>query len=155
MSRELLIPLAVLVSGCQVGESQPGNSPAPAAASPRQGETGMTDRRSTGPRIATYRHEVPPGGVSSGAAARLEGILALVDNCLVVAGETPVQPVFREDSVRWEQSTQRLVFRGAEYRIGSRIVLGGGGVGDEAAYSARPGVSVPRCGGARLFVVGS
>jgi hypothetical protein len=115
----------------------------------------MTQRQSTGPRIATYRHEVPPGAVSSSATARHEGTLAVVDGCLVTTGSAIVQPVFPEGAVRWDEPSRSLIYKGTAYRIGSRIELGGGGVGDEKAYAARAGVSIPRCGAARLFVVGN
>ncbi|HZG09555.1 MAG TPA: hypothetical protein VEZ70_11310 [Allosphingosinicella sp.] len=114
----------------------------------------MTDRQSTGPRIATYRHDLPPGATTSSAAARHEGRLAVIDNCLVTTGSSIVQPVFPAGSVNWDERAQSLIYKGTAYRIGSRIELGGGGVGDEAAYAARTGVSIPRCGAARLFVVG-
>lgn len=113
----------------------------------------MTDSQSQGPRIATYRHELPPGAVASSALARHEGTLRVVDNCLMIAGGSLVQPVFAEGSVRWDEGTQSLMYKGTAYRIGSRIVVGGGGVGDEANYSARPGMSIPRCGPATLFIV--
>jgi hypothetical protein len=148
----MLLPLAALVSGCQAGDRQTADPPAPVAASVREVETDMTDPRSpAGPRIATYRPERPPGSVASSATARLEGTLALVDDCLVIAGGSPVQPVFPEGSVRWEDG--RLIFKGAAYPIGSRIVVGGGGIGNESDYAARPGVSVPACGAASLFIV--
>lgn len=113
----------------------------------------MDDRQSQGPMIATYRHEQPPGAVASSALARHEGTLRIVENCLVIAGGSLVQPVFAKGSVRWDEGTQSLMYKGAAYRIGSRIVVGGGGIGDEASYSARPGVSIPRCGQATLFIV--
>lgn len=114
----------------------------------------MTDRQGTGPKIATYRHQVPPGAAATSAAARIDGTLSVVEGCLVIAGASLVQPVFAEGSARWDEGTQRLMYKGSAYRIGSTIVLGGGGITNAAEYLAQPGVSIPRCGTARLFVVG-
>lgn len=106
--------------------------------------------------VATYRPERSQGGVAGCATARLGGALVERDSCLVIAGEggSAVQPVFPEGRARWEKETRRLIFNGTAYPLGSKIIVGGGGIGrNEAEFSARPDVSIPRCGAVSLFIV--
>lgn len=106
--------------------------------------------------IATYRVEPPrPGGVASSALARIDGTLAEKGGCLVIAGAggAAVQPVFPEGKARWDAAAGSLVLGGRTYRLGSPITVGGGGVGDEAAFAAKAGVTIPPCAGASLFIV--
>lgn len=104
--------------------------------------------------VATYRPERSQGGVAESATERHGGTLAERDGCLVIAGDggSAVQPIFPEGSARWEKETRRLMFKGTAYRIGSKIIVGGGGIGNAAEFSARPDVSIPRCGAASLFI---
>jgi hypothetical protein len=152
----MLLPIAMLVSACQVGGPKAADPAAPAAGATRDAGTNMTARQSTGgPMIATYRPERPKGGIPASALALVEGRLAELDGCLVIAreGGVSVQPVFPDGSARWDEGARRLIFNGAAYRIGDKITVGGGGVGDEAKYSARPGVSIPQCRAGSLFIV--
>lgn len=105
--------------------------------------------------IATYQTERSRGGVAGSALAMLEGRLVEREGCLVIEreGGLAVQPVFPEGSARWDDGARRLVFNGMSYRVGDRIRVGGGGIGDEAKYSARPGVSIPACRTESLFIV--
>lgn len=105
--------------------------------------------------VATYRPERSQGGVAGSATARRFGTLAERDGCLVIAGDggSAIQPVFPEGSARWKKETRRLILNGTGYAIGSKITVGGGGIGDAAKFSARPDVSIPKCGAASLFIV--
>lgn len=155
MFRSLVLPLLVSATACRPADPPPAGSAAPAAASAPGPAAPAAARREAprGPLIATYRPDRPAGAVAGSAAARLDGRLATLGNCLVIAGDRPVQPVFPEGRVRWDEARRGLIVDGAFHPLGGRIALGGGGIGDEAAYAALPGVSVPRCGGAALFIV--
>lgn len=63
------------------------------------------------------------------------------------------QPVFPEGTTHWDGAVQELRFNNARYRLGSMIVLGGGGIGDPARFKAQHGAVIPTCTDSELFVV--
>ena len=94
-------------------------------------------------------------GTVGGAAARLEGILSLAGNCLVVttASGSKAQPVFPAGRARWDSSARVLEYGGKTYRLGESITLGGGGVGSPAGFAQEAGVQIADCEIRDLFVV--
>jgi hypothetical protein len=98
---------------------------------------------------------VPPDGPVAGAAARIDGVLSRVGGCLVVAidGGTRLHPVFPAAKAQWNSATGTLSLAGAQYRLGDRITLGGGGVASPSAYRGEAGVEIAPCEVSDLWVV--
>ena len=161
LSSNLLLASLLLaaLAGCQTGvgtrspdvaADEPASVDAAPDRIPSPGATPPDAIDSTEP-LATYRRAEPDGGIRASATARLTGVLALRDDCLVldVEGGPPVQPVFPADEVRWDAASRQLAYAGRSYRLGDEVTVGGGGVESDRAT----GVDGPRCAGASLFVV--
>jgi hypothetical protein len=64
-----------------------------------------------------------------------------------------VQPVFPAGKAGWDDASGTLSFAGRTYRIGERIVLGGGGVASPSAYAREAGVEIVPCEERDLWAV--
>lgn len=149
MYRSLPIAGAAFAAACQPASQE---SPSP----PGQGGSSLpgSGAATAGVTPATYSPDVRPDGVAGSAGARLEGKLTARGGCLLVdvGGGRVFQPVFPVGRVRWEKSTERLFIDGAVHRLGDRIALGGGGLGDRETFAGASGATIPPCN-AELFVV--
>jgi hypothetical protein len=105
--------------------------------------------------IATRPVVAQSNGTVSGATALLEGKVQVAGPCLFIELDkgVRVQPVFAAGTAQWDASRDELAFKNTRYKIGSRIALGGGGVPNDADYAVQPGVIIPACRQADLFVV--
>jgi len=90
--------------------------------------------------------------------ARLEGVLAAEGPCLYVKppekGRSRSLPAFQIAAVGWNDRAQTLEVGGVTFRVGQRVVLGGGYAPNPAALQWRQRPD-PSCDASNLFVAGS
>lgn len=90
--------------------------------------------------------------------ARLEGVLAREGSCLYVVrpqkGLGRSMPAFQIAAVEWDDQENALRVEGATFRMGQRVVLGGGFPPNPGAlpWRQRPD---PACDASNLFMAGS
>ncbi|MFK5585082.1 hypothetical protein [Serinicoccus sp. LYQ131] len=132
----LLVLLVVLgVSACSESSSSEGGVEIGIAGSP----------------VASYEKNEPWG---TGDSAALEGVLVLLDDCLVMRGEDGSHVVAAfPGHFYWDAETQTLSGEGFSAAVGDQVVVGGGGGGPASSF---PFVTLPEgCPTDSVFVAQS
>ena len=109
-----------------------------------------------GVRLSYWGVGIPRQGPGAGgAAARHEGILSRMGDCLVVTAGNgrPIHPVFPSGKAVWDEASGTLRFAGRTYRPGDRIAFGGGGITSPSAYAREAGVEIAPCAVRDLWAV--
>jgi hypothetical protein len=154
LSRNLtLAAFALLAHGCQQPGQELGNRPQ-APLQQEQAAMPEPEQATTGMRLSYWGVGMPPPvGPVGGAAARLDGTLSRLGDCLIVipGNGMRIQPVFPTGKARWNAAAGTLSFAGREYRPGDRITLGGGGAAP--AFRGESGVEIAPCEVSDLWVV--
>lgn len=84
--------------------------------------------------------------------AAFDGYLHFTDNCIIVRpeGEKGVQLAILGDQVISDLTENSLVYQGKKYTEGDYIRVGGGGVGDSAAFKKER--NLDKCSGLEIFI---
>lgn len=86
--------------------------------------------------VASYEKNEPWG---TGDSAALEGVLVLLDDCLVMQVEdgSHVVAAFPRHFI-WDAETQTLSGEGFSAAVGDRVMVGGGGGGPASSFVTLP-----------------